>query len=153
MVDFMDYSCSKSIGGILEKLPESGEIDLIRLAQEVAVFFEKEEATAGALLIHCRGHIASATLIRYLHDCIVYDSVVRDFLTIGHLAKLLSRVDIFEQTSNPQIVGFPNKFFDKYSLQERAEFFARGGILFVEGELLRMPAVNEMLERENQLGQ
>ena len=100
------------------------------------------------MLSNCVGDMLLATLIRHLNDCIVYDCAVRDMLTIGHLAKLLCRIDILKTTSNPAIVGLPNVLFDKRSQQDRRDCFAKPGMLPVNGELLEIGIVKEMLQRE-----
>lgn len=144
----MGYQLSKNLGELLLLYQGDTAIELAGLAAQVSGLFEKNEETAKALLGHVTGTMLPGTLCRHLFDCIVHDSVVRDVQTTGHLAKLLSRLDILAQTSDPSIVGLPNSLFDERSQIERAEFFQRGNVLPIDAKVLEVNGVKEMLQRE-----
>jgi hypothetical protein len=94
------------------------------------------------------GQMKIGTIELHLLDVVKHDSVVRDIETTGHLAKLLSRIEIFRKTSDNRVFGLPNKLFDDLSQSERADFFARGNILEIDGELLDFPDVKSALHDE-----
>jgi hypothetical protein len=64
------------------------------------------------------------------------------------LAKLLTRFEAFQQTSDPRIVGLPSALFDQISQRERAEFFQAGNVLPIDAVILDLEGVKEMIERE-----
>jgi len=143
----MSYQLSLSLGELFQQFDDNATIDLSKLARQVAELFEGKEA-ASSMLGTCAGNIRYETLSRYLFDCVVYDSVVRDILTTGHLAKLLSRLDILKQTSNLRIVGLPHSIFDQRSQMERSDYFGRNNILPIDANVLEVEGVRAMLERE-----
>jgi len=144
----MSYQVSKNLGALLDQYRDDTPIDLRALADQVAGLFEKNMETVRSLLNRATGAMPPGTVCRHLFDGIVHDSVVRDVLTVGHLAKLLSRLDVLTKASNPMVVGLSNSIFDEQSQLERAEFFAAGNILPIDAEILANDAVKEMLGRE-----
>jgi len=129
------------------------EIDLLDLAKRVADIFGNKSPLAKALLANATGQMKKITLELHLLDVLKHDSVVRDIETTGHLAKLLSRLDVFRKTSDSRVFGMPNALFDDISQAERVEFFERGSILEIDGELLDLPDVRAMTDRETKLVQ
>jgi hypothetical protein len=143
----MSYQLSTNLNELLDRYCGDASIDLQTLALEVARL-SADQQHAQSLLRRVTGTMHPGTLNRYLCDGIASDSVVRDILTTGHLGKLLSRLDLLLQLSNPTILGLPNSLFDAQSQSERAEFFRAGNILPIDGDILNQNAVKEMLERE-----
>lgn len=129
------------------------EVDLSDLAKNVAKNFGGKDQLAGALLENATGKMNLATMGIHLLEIIKHDSVVRDIQTTGHLAKLLSRLEVFRKTSDYRVVGMPNQLFDDMSQAERAIFFQRGNILEIDGELLDLPDVRATMEREAKIFQ
>jgi len=144
----MDYPFSALLASLLEKQAHREEVDLAELAQEVVKCFGSSSAAVEVLLAHARGKIHQGTLSAHLYDTIANDSAVRDVLTTGHLAKLLARFDIFHKTTDPRILGFPNRCFDDRSQSERREYFERGNILIIDADSLDLDRIREVLSRE-----
>ena len=143
----MSYQLSKNLGELLSRYQNSDSVDLGALAHQVRKLFRNQEV-ARSLLCQVSGIMPLGTLFRHLSDAIAHDSVVRDVMTTGHLAKLLSRIDVLSKLANPVVVGLPNSTFDHQSQTERAAFFEAGNILPIDAEILDQNAVKEMLERE-----
>ncbi len=129
------------------------EVNLSELAKSVAKIFGDKVPLATSLLANASGQMRRGTVDLHLIDTLNCDSVVRDILTTGHLAKLLSRLEVFRKTSDYRIVGMPNQLFDAISQAERAKFFERGNILEIDGELLDLPDVRAMMDREAKIFQ
>ena len=145
----MSFQLSKNLSALLCQFETDIPIDLSVLADQVVELFEKNKEAVKILLNRTTGVMPPGTLYRHLHDCIVTDSAVRDVLTVGHLSKLLSRLDVLIKISNPAIIGLPHSIFDERSQFERAEFFATGSILPIDADILNNDAVKKMLQREN----
>lgn len=146
----MEYQVSKNLGVLLEQNQHLVEIEFKALASQTIIFFEQDEQQIiKPHLSRVSGSMPYGTLYRHLHDCVASDSVVRDVITIGHLAKILSRFDVLMETSDPRVIGLPHFIFDKRSQTERMEFFAGGkNILPIDAGILNGEAVKAMLERE-----
>jgi len=144
----MSYQFSRNLGELLDKFQDDTPIDLSALAKQLPNLFGENREAVTSLLSCVKGTMLPGTLHRHLSDSIVCDSVVRDVLTTGHLAKLLSRFDVLIELSNPVIIGLPNSLFDDQSQFERAEFFAAGNILPIDAEILDNSQVKQMLRRE-----
>ena len=129
------------------------EVNLAELAKSVAKIFGDNAPLATSLFANANGQMSRGTVDLHLIDMLNCDSVVRDILTTGHLAKLLCRLEVFRKTSDYKIVGMPNQLFDAISQTERAKFFERGNILEIDGELLDLPDVRAMIDREAKLFQ
>ena len=147
----MGYPMSKNVTDLLDTRDAETPFILDDLAQQLAEQFGQNSLTAKSLLSRATGNLLPGTLCRHLFDCIVHDSAVRDVLTTGHLAKLLSRFDILQRTSDPRVVGLTNPLFDERSQVERAEFFRSGNLLFLDASFLETKAVRELLDREEKL--
>lgn len=145
------YSQNLKILLRLEEDNFDSEIDMSQLAGEVATSFGDKARLARAFLANTNGRIKIGTVSLYLLDLLNYDSAVRDIQTSGHLAKLLSRFEVFRQIGDGRVLGMPHDLFDNISQAERADFFERGGILEIDGELLNNPKVRTMLDDEAQL--
>jgi len=141
---------SKNLKRILdvERINLDQQLNLSDLAKSVADAFGDKSSFATALLAGVTGQMKIGTIELHLLDVVKHDSVVRDIETTGHLAKLLSRIEIFRKTSDNRVFGLPNKLFDDLSQSERADFFARGSILEIDGELLDFPDVKSALHDE-----
>jgi hypothetical protein len=141
---------SKNLKRILdvERINLDQQLNLSDLAKSVADAFGDKSSFATALLAGVTGQMKIGTIELHLLDVVKHDSVVRDIETTGHLAKLLSRIEIFRKTSDNRVFGLPNKLFDDLSQSERADFFARGNILEIDGELLDFPDVKSALHDE-----
>lgn len=127
------------------------KVDLKKLSERVAMSFGADSELAAALLKGVTGEMPMATLGTCLLNILAVDSAVRDIQTTGHLAKLLSRLDIFRKTSDYRIVGMPNQLFDAISQAERTNYFEGGNILALDGELFDLPDVRAMMDSEAKL--
>lgn len=127
------------------------EVDLETLCYGVAEDFGAEAELAHALIRPVAGKMKQGTLELHLLGVLKSDSAVRDVLTVGHLAKFLSRLDIFRRTSDYRIVGMPNRLFDRRSQEERAKYFERGASLELEGDAFESPETQAMLNRESEV--
>jgi hypothetical protein len=145
----MNYPLSKDFARIVESYDAVAPVDLRLLSSTTAEAFGDKAGLVKAALSHVSGTIHPGSLMRLIHDLIEHDSVVRDVLTTGHLAKLLCRLDIINKMSNPQIGGIPHCLFDDRSQFERDQYFKAHGILVVDAELFQLPEVKEMLRRES----
>ena len=74
------------------------------------------------------------------------DSTVRDMVTTGHLAKLVSRLSYYSPSDKPGLLGLPNRLFDQISLRERA---SRTANFPVSATLLSSPKAVQMLREED----
>jgi hypothetical protein len=144
----MDYPLSRNLAELPLPRESDEPLDLQALAGRAAEQFANKSPAAHVLLARVTGRMLPGTLCRHLFDCIAHDCAVRDVLTTGHLAKLLSRLDVLKETSNPRIVGLPHSLFDERSQAERAEYFRRGGVLWMDADLLQVNCVKQMLQRE-----
>jgi len=127
------------------------EIDLADLTCRVAEAFGKYAPLATALLGNVTGKMKLGTLGVHLQQILKHDSAVRDVLTTGHLAKFLSRLDIFERTNDYRIVAMFNPIFDVQSQLERAKYFERGNSLDMDGDLLDSPDARLLMSREEKI--
>jgi len=127
------------------------EVDLKSLCHRLAESFGDDADLARALLAGVGGKMKRGTLGLHLLEVLRVDSAVRDIQTTGHLAKFLSRLDIFRRTSDYRIVGMPNRLFDQRSQEERAKYFERGTSLEVESDAFESPEAQAMLQRESEL--
>ncbi len=144
----MTYQWSPKLAEIMNQLQDDTPIDLRTLAERVSKSLHS--SAANALFRHCTGHMAPGTICRHLNECVAHDSVVRDMLTIGHLGKLLARMNTLQATGDSRIVGLPNRLFDGHSQAERAEFAATGNILPIDSEVLNVAGVRLMLQKESE---
>lgn len=147
----MSYQWSDKLAALMAAYQDDTPVDLGQLSANVMVLFPNRPNLARSLLELCTGLMPPGTICRHLNDCIAHDSVVRDILTVGHLAKLLSRMNVLMQTSDSRIVGLPNSLFDARSVSERAEFFFHGNILPIDAEVLQIEGVAGMLKREHEI--
>jgi len=127
------------------------EIDLNALSKAVAESFANESEVARVFMANVSGCMKLGTLGVHLLQIIKHDSAVRDIQTTGHLAKFLSRLDIFAKTKDYRIIGMPNRLFDEISQLERTKYFERGASLEMDGDLLDSPEAQAMMDREAEL--
>lgn len=127
------------------------EVDLEMLCCSVAEDFGKKAELARALIRPVTGKMKQGTLELHLLGVLKSDSAVRDVLTVGHLAKFLSRLDIFFRTSDYRIIGMPNRLFDRRSQEERTKYFEHGASLELEGDAFESPEAQAMLNRESEV--
>ena len=86
----------------------------------------------------------AAIVLRDLHKVRENDSVVRDMLTSGHLAKYLIRYAVLVETNNYRIIGASNSVCDDVSTKEREEYFLAGNSLSTfhsQEEILRLASI------------
>jgi hypothetical protein len=134
------------MGGDLDQ-----DLDLQQLCTNLIEIFGSNSAIARDFLVNTHGKIKRGALGLHLLQIIKCDSAVRDIQTTGHLAKFLSRFDVFRNRLDYRIVGLPHKLFDKQSQLERAIYFERGASLEFDGDLLSSPDVQTMNEREEHI--
>ena len=127
------------------------QINLSDLAKRVADTFGDKSPLVMEFFANLTGQMQMGTVNLHLLDVAKHDSVVRDVETTGHLAKFLCRLDVFRKTSDSRIFGMPNRLFDRISLAEREEFFARGNILILDAELLLLPDLLSAIDREGEI--
>lgn len=127
------------------------EVDLVGLCQQVAAVFGEKASVARALLANVKGTMKLGTIGVHLLQILKHDSAVRDFVTTGHLAKLLSRLDVFRKTADYRIIGMWNPIFDEQSQLERAEYFRRGVSLEMDGDLLDSAEAQSLMKREAEI--
>lgn len=125
------------------------DVDLEMLSRRVAEDFGNDVELAKALLHHVAGRMKRGTLGLHLLEILKSDSAVRDIQTTGHLAKFLSRLDVFRRTSDYRIVGMPNRLFDRRSQEERTKYFERGASLELESDAFESEEAQAMLNRES----
>ena len=112
----------------LEEARPLKEINLTHLGQALARSFRDKEDIVRRLL-NANGTMNVASILSHLDEIADEDSVVRDILTTGHLAKLLSRTDLLRDPVDYALVGVPNKVFDAASQDERQQYFRDGSTL------------------------
>lgn len=127
------------------------EVDLESLCHRLAESFGEDRELAKALLASVSGKMKLGSLGLHLLQVLKVDSAVRDISTTGHLAKFLSRLDIFRSTSDYRIVGMPNRLFDRRSQEERAKYFEHGASLELEADAFESPDAQAMLKRESEI--
>lgn len=147
----MQYQLSDNLSELLDSFQSDVPINLRELADQVIKLFGNECEMAKELLSRATGSMRPSTIQQHLIDATSHDSAVRDVITVGHLAKLLSRVDIFAKSSRPEIIGLPNILFDQQSQIERAKYFALGNILPIDAKILEIEGAMEMLARERSM--
>lgn len=103
------------------------ELSLAELSEAVKQLLPKECNQAFASV----GKTTTLKLLANLRRICALDSVVRDVLTCGHLAKFLTRQDVLARTGNYNLVALPNRPMDWLSTSERARYFRSGRHLHV----------------------
>ena len=73
---------------------------------------------------------------------------MRDMLTTGHIAKLLSRWATFRSGHDYRVIGLSSVLFDPVSQTERIDYFARGASHDMDGDLLDSQEAQAMSKRE-----
>ncbi len=127
------------------------ELDLEAVCDRVATVFSDHADLAMALFAGVSGRMKAGALGTHLLKLLEVDSAVRDVVTTGHLAKFLSRLEVFQRTSDYRIVGMPHLLFDPRSHEERAEYFKHGASLELESDAFEAAETQAMLDRENKL--
>jgi hypothetical protein len=103
---------------------------LIELIGEVAICFRY-----GALLIH-------------LLEIAKRDSVVRDIITVGHAAKLLSRISVLGNSNSYDIICWPHRLFDRISQNDRLQYFERERYFPMKAGLNTNPEISSLFNNE-----
>ncbi len=130
----------------------NSEIALSTLAERlIEVFGDRKDLAKALLGTNASEKMQIATLASHLGKVASSDSAVRDILTTGHLAKFLSRVDVFRKTSDYRIVGLSNQLFDELSQAERLKFFEKSASLDMDGDLLESVDAQAVLTRERSI--
>ena len=144
---------SKNLNRILDASRDNlgEEVRLADLANDIINRYGDNTPMLAMLLAKVNGIAKRGEIDLILLEMIKHDSAVRDILTTGHLAKLISRLEYFHRTGDYRIIGMPNILFDHLSQTDRMLFFENGNILETEGELLNNPDVQIMLEQETKL--
>ena len=127
------------------------EVDVQLICESLANHCGRDSPLARAHFRNRRGKVKIKELVSLVSGIVPHDSTVRDMLTTGHLAKLLSRWDVRERTGDYRILGLPNSLFDKLSWEERRAYFRVGVTHDFDGDLLDNREAQEMLERETNL--
>jgi hypothetical protein len=117
------------------------EISLDILREHAVAQFSSHRDCALELMGSDTSVIRYGTLMLHLIKTAECDSAVRDILTVGHLAKLLSRMRVLKAPGDYKIVGWPNRLFDRQSQQERLEYFERNVALPAIGLSMSSPAL------------
>jgi hypothetical protein len=107
-------------------LPKNPEVDLQELCDFLARSFGNEQRIA-ARLLQAGGVVRLQELVAWIVSTAQHDSAVRDMVTSGHLAKVLSRRRYCERSVDFNILGLPNRLFDERSTRERTEYLAKAG--------------------------
>lgn len=133
----------------LEKADKStAHFDLAILCRNIIPLINDDERIVEAYFKDIAGLESLRSLITHLSRFVPHDSVVRDMGTLGHLAKLITRLRVHKNTGNFQVFQLPHPLFDRVSLKEKSE---QVGTLDIEAELLNKPEVQEMLLRETEI--
>jgi hypothetical protein len=127
------------------------ELDIAMLSEEVSEVFGSQRETVKALLANATGKIKLGTLGVHMLRVIKEDSAVRDIVTTGHLAKLLSRLPEFRKTSDYRLLGLPNPLFDRLSQIERTKYFEHGVSLELDADLFESMEAQQILTRESEI--
>lgn len=127
------------------------EIPLDILRDRAAAQFCSHRDCAIELMGNDSAVIRHGTLMLHLIKSAECDSAVRDVLTVGHLAKLLSRMRVLKAPDDYKIVGWPNLLFDRQSQQERLEYFERNVALPAIGLSMNSPALAEVRAAEKEV--
>jgi hypothetical protein len=102
-------------------------------------------------LIVANEELSTANLIRLMLKASELDNAVRDVLTTGHLAKLLTRYEVFKKHREYSLISLPHKVFDQIAVVERDELLSTSGTIIESREILDLVEVREMLERERRI--
>ncbi len=126
----------------------NSDVDLGSLNHKLSEVFRLPPGLTALIFQHSKGIMRKSTLGTHLLNIVSVDSVVRDIQTTGHLAKFISRLDVFQRNSSYEIIGMPNVLFDRFSQEERSNYFEAGGLLYIDGSLLDKSEVKVMMKRE-----
>ena len=133
--------------GAREWKPDA-EILLHDLRNGAAQEFGENRQCALALMNGADGMMQYGRLTLYLVKLVQHDSAVRDVITVGHLAKLLGRIDLLKQKLDYRTLAWPNPLFDSQSQKERDDYFSQNDGLPTSATLLEDPLLNELRARE-----
>lgn len=149
----MAYPLSERLNAILDfsKTNPDDETSLCSLRFSVAKQFGDKQECALALLKSSDESMRHGRLMFYLIKTIGCDSVVRDILTVGHLAKLLSRVSLLSTSADYELLGLPNRLFDEFSQKERADYFERHSCLPMSGSLVSNSLMEKICADEKEI--
>lgn len=110
-----------------------------------------ERGSVAEALIKCRDEsLENEQLLRLLWKVVPYDSVVRDIVTVGHLAKVIARWDVLQATKKLAIAGLPNRLFDELSQQDRSSFLSRCSF-DLDAEAVESPEAQRMMAWEEEV--
>jgi hypothetical protein len=98
-------------------------------------------------LLNALGMMTRGQILRHLAQIASHDSVTRDILTVGHLAKLLSRTDLIKD-GNYNLAALPNPIFDRMSMADRDAYFKSGHSLHIIASKDQLVRAREVLSRE-----
>jgi hypothetical protein len=144
------YPLSEALAAILEAQSPDPRAVLhwgdLRSALATA-FCEHTEAVS-RLIAKREATLEYGKLMLSLIKLIKHDSAVRDVLTTGHLAKLLSRYDYLSKPEGYEIIGLLNPLFDKNSQLERAKYFDRNSSFGVSTRVLANQDAQQMIDNE-----
>lgn len=115
-------------------LPPPKEADLDKQVELGAVcgllvHSEAWPPTVRPEILTAHGYMSNQDIVLLLRSVAERDSAVRDVLTLGHLAKVLSRLDKCNPLTDLALFALPNKAFDEMSQRERSAFFSAGKTL------------------------
>jgi hypothetical protein len=149
----MAYPESTELGRLLQSAKKGPEtvLSLPVLWDEVAGQFGNNRIRVLALISRGPNTIRYGELMFYLKKCIEHDSAVRDVLTTGHLAKVLSRGHLIKVKEHYYGFGLPNTVFDHQSQRERANYFRQNPSLPLSGRLMRDSAMKNILSLEKNI--
>jgi len=150
----MTLAFSRKLSRILNSHRQQGgdeELELGAIVQSVIESFAEDSRKAEAFLGRANGKASMRRLIHDITLLVPHDSVVRDLGTTGHLAKVLSRLDILERTKNYDLVGLPHRLFDALSQQERTAFIEENGSHPVDAKLLELSEAKDLVTRESKI--
>lgn len=131
------------------------EIPLKMLQERVGIEFGDSSDCAKALMQNGTGSglqvLRYGELVLHLIKVVECDSAVRDVLTVGHLGKLLSRLQLINKAECYKALGVPNILFDQKSQQERLDFFKENACLSLPISVLRQVEVVNLQEKEDKI--
>ncbi len=146
----MDHPLSHRLNRVLSLWAGSPDefLSSETLSKRVSWEFDECAECAAALLKDAQPTLRYGTLLLHLVRLADRDSVVRDVLTVGHIAKLLSRHKYFDREKDYALLGWPNRLFDSQSQKERREYFSQNTALPTSATLLTSPVLADLREAE-----
>lgn len=141
---------SSSLQTVL-KSGNSDEIsDLDELRSKLIPLFGDASRCAAELIPPLKAKLRNGRLLQLLGTVCQNDSVVRDVITSGHLAKLLARFHLTD-SGNLRALSVSNYLFDQLSHRDRHAYFAMNQSFAMSTSLLNDPQISKMRNAEMEI--